>query len=79
MSRRATLDDVAVIASIEATCFGSSAWSEALVADEVRGERNVVLLSDDLTAYGAVSVIGDVADLEPRGCGASRRAGASAE
>jgi ribosomal protein S18 acetylase RimI-like enzyme len=34
------------------------------VADEVRGERNVVLLSDDLTAYGAVSVIGDVADLD---------------
>jgi ribosomal-protein-alanine N-acetyltransferase len=64
MSRRADLDDVAALAAIEAECFDSSAWSEALVADEVRGERNVVLVSDDLTAYGAISVIGDVADLD---------------
>jgi ribosomal-protein-alanine N-acetyltransferase len=64
MSRRATLDDVAAIAAIETECFGSSAWSESLVADEVRGGRHVVLVSDDVTAYGAVSVAGDVADLD---------------
>jgi ribosomal-protein-alanine N-acetyltransferase len=64
MSRRATLDDVATIAAIEAECFGSSAWSETLVADEVRGERHVVLVTDDVTAYGAISVAGDVADLD---------------
>ena len=64
MSRRATLDDVAAIAAIEMECFGSSAWSEALVAGEVRGERHVVLVADDLTAYGAVSVAGEVADLD---------------
>ncbi|MFC5677554.1 GNAT family N-acetyltransferase [Aeromicrobium endophyticum] len=64
MTRRATLDDVAAIAAVEAACFGSSAWSETLVADEVRGERHVVLVSDDLEAYGAISVAGDVADLD---------------
>jgi ribosomal-protein-alanine N-acetyltransferase len=64
MSRRATLDDVAAIAAIERECFGPSAWSESLVADEVRGERHVVLVSDDLSAYGAISVAADVADLD---------------
>lgn len=64
MSRLATLDDVAAIAAIETTCFGSSAWSETLVADEVQGERHVVLVSDDVSAYGAISVNGDVADLD---------------
>jgi ribosomal-protein-alanine acetyltransferase len=64
MSRRATLDDIASIAAIETACFGSSAWSETLVADELRGERSVVLVSDDVTAYGAISVTGDVADLD---------------
>ena len=64
MSRRATLDDVVAIAAIETICFGASAWSETLVADEVQGERNAVLVSDDGTAYGAVSITGDVADLD---------------
>ncbi|MET0820915.1 MAG: ribosomal protein S18-alanine N-acetyltransferase [Aeromicrobium sp.] len=64
MSRRATLDDVDSITAIETTCFGASAWSETLVTDEVQGERNVVLVADDVTAYGAISVTGDVADLD---------------
>ena len=64
MSRRATLDDVDAIAAIETACFGPSAWSASLVADEVGGERHVVLVSDGLEAYGAISVAGDVADLD---------------
>ncbi|KAA1374668.1 GNAT family N-acetyltransferase [Aeromicrobium fastidiosum] len=64
MSRRATLDDIDAIAAIETACFGSSAWSASLVADEVRGERHVVLVADDVVAYGAISVAGDVADLD---------------
>jgi ribosomal protein S18 acetylase RimI-like enzyme len=64
MTRRATSADVAAIAAVESACFGASAWSETLVADEVRSERHVVLVSDDLEAYGAISVAGDVADLD---------------
>lgn len=64
MSRPATVDDVTAVAAIERACFGASAWSEGLVADEVRGERHVVLVSDALDAYGAVSVAGEVADLD---------------
>lgn len=64
MIRTAAADDVAAIATIEQACFGASAWSATLVADEVRSERHVVLVTDDLTAYGAVSIAGDVADLD---------------
>lgn len=66
MSRPATDDDVAAVAAIERACFGSSAWSETLVADEVRGERHVVLVGGDdgIDAYGAISLAGDVADLD---------------
>jgi len=64
MIRIATADDVAAIAAIEQICFGASAWSDGLVADEIRSERHVVLVTDDLSAYGAVSVAGDVSDLD---------------
>jgi ribosomal-protein-alanine N-acetyltransferase len=66
MSRPATEDDVAAVAAIEQVCFGTSAWSATLVADEVRGERHVVLVAGDDTvdAYGAISLAGDVADLD---------------
>ena len=64
MIRIATADDVAAIAAIEQACFGTSAWSDGLVADEVRSERHVVLVQDDLSAYGAVSITGDVSDLD---------------
>ncbi|MCW2839699.1 MAG: rimI [Aeromicrobium sp.] len=64
MIRPAGVGDVPAIAAIEAACFGTSAWSEGLVTDEVSSERHVVLVTDDLTAYGAVSLAGDVADLD---------------
>lgn len=64
MIRAATSADVGAIASIERECFGSSAWSETLVADEVSGERHIVLVADDVRAYGAVSLVADVADLD---------------
>lgn len=64
MSRLAVAEDVAPIVRIEQDCFGPSAWSEGLVSDEVGSERHVVLVADDLTAYGAVSLAGDVADLD---------------
>jgi ribosomal-protein-alanine N-acetyltransferase len=64
MSRLAVADDVPAIVRVEQACFGASAWSERLVTDEVAGDRHVVLVSDDLAAYGAVSLAGDVADLD---------------
>jgi ribosomal-protein-alanine N-acetyltransferase len=64
MIRPAAADDVAAIAAIERDCFGASAWSVGLVADEVRSDRHIVLVTDDLDAYGAISLAGDVADLD---------------
>ncbi len=79
MTRLATESDIASIVLIEQACFGSSAWSEALVADEVRSERRIVLIAEDLTGYGAISLAADVADLDriavlpaARGRGAAR-------
>jgi ribosomal-protein-alanine N-acetyltransferase len=64
MIRPATTDDVNAIAAIELACFGSAAWSESLVRDQVSGERHHVLVDADLRAYGAISLAGDVADLD---------------
>lgn len=64
MIRPAAGEDVAAIAAIERDCFGASAWSDGLVAAEVGSERHIVLVTDDLTAYGAVSLAGDVSDLD---------------
>lgn len=64
MTRIAADGDIAGIAQIEQACFGTSAWSESLITDEVRSDRHIVLVADDLTAYGAISVAADVADLD---------------
>ena len=64
MNRPATPDDVEAIAAIEQACFGAAAWSAALVRDEVEGERHVVLVDDDRSGYAAITVAGDVADLD---------------
>jgi ribosomal-protein-alanine N-acetyltransferase len=64
MIRPATASDVEAIVAIELACFGAGAWSETLVRDEVTGERHHVLVGDDRQAYGAISLAGDVADLD---------------
>ncbi len=64
MTRPASTADVAAIVALESACFGRGAWSESLVADEVTSDRHVVLVSEDLAGYGAISLAGDVADLE---------------
>ncbi|GAA3526289.1 ribosomal protein S18-alanine N-acetyltransferase [Aeromicrobium panaciterrae] len=63
MIRGATDRDVAAIVTIEAECFGSDAWSEQLVREQLAAEHRIVLV-DDPVAYGVVSVLGDVADLD---------------
>jgi len=80
MSRPAGDADVAAIAGIEQACFGASAWSEGLIGDEVRSDRHVVLVDDDVAGYGAISLAGDVADLDriavlPASRGQGRAAG----
>lgn len=64
MIRTATADDIAGIVAIEAACFGTGAWSVGLVTDEVASERHLVLVTDDLQAYGAVSLAGEDSDLD---------------
>lgn len=80
MTRAAHADDVEAIAAIEQACFGAAAWSAGLVRDEVVSERHVVLVTDDLSAYAAVSLAGEIADLDRiavlpgnRGRGAARQ------
>ncbi len=63
MTRSATAADVALIATIEAECFGTAAWSEQLVREHLEREHRSVLIRDDV-AYGAISVLADVADLD---------------
>lgn len=72
MIREALASDVGPIAAVELACFGSEAWSESLVRDEITGERHTVLV-DDQDAYGAISVAGDVADLDRIAVMPSRR------
>lgn len=63
MIRGAAAVDVATIATIEAECFGASAWSEELVREQLAADHRIVLIHDEI-AYGVVSVLGDVADLD---------------
>lgn len=63
MIRGAVAGDVATIATIEAECFGAGAWSEQFVRDQLAADHRIVLIHDDI-AYGIVSVLGDVADLD---------------
>ena len=64
MIRPATSDDVTPIAAIELACFASGAWSERLVRAQIAGNRQVVLVDDELRAYGSISLVDDVADLD---------------
>ncbi len=63
MIRGASIGDAATIGTIEAECFAASAWSDELVREQLAADHRIVLI-DDTIAYGVVSVLGDVADLE---------------
>ncbi len=63
MIRGATDADVGSISTIETECFGAGAWSEQLVREQLAAAHRIVLVADDI-AYGVVSVLGDVADLD---------------
>lgn len=72
MIRAALSTELDAITAIELACFGTEAWSAALVAVAIENDRSTVLI-DDLDAYGAASVAGDVADLERIAVMPSRR------
>jgi ribosomal-protein-alanine N-acetyltransferase len=63
MIREAGPGEVEALRAIELACFGPDAWSEGIVRSTIEGARHTVLV-DDLEAYGALSVAGDVADLD---------------
>jgi ribosomal-protein-alanine N-acetyltransferase len=76
MIRRADSADVVAISGIELICFGDEAWSTELVGDEVEGGHRTVLVADndgELEAYGSISVLGDLADLDRVAVVPSRR------
>lgn len=65
MIRIAGPADIAALTALEADCFGPAAWSETLVREEV-AHRGVLVWerSGRLLAYAAMSVVGEVADLD---------------
>ncbi len=63
MIRGALEADVATIATIEVECFGAAGWSDDLVREQLAADHRIVLIHGDI-AYGVISVLGDVADLE---------------
>jgi ribosomal-protein-alanine N-acetyltransferase len=76
MIRRADSADVGAISGIELICFGDDAWSTELVRDEIEGKHRTVLVADndgELEAYGSISVLGDLADLNRVAVVPSRR------
>ncbi len=63
MIRSATADDVAAIVAIETECFDGGAWSEELIRQQLAADHRILLIDHDI-AYGVISTVGDVADLE---------------
>jgi len=62
--RAAGLSDAEAISHIERASFGREAWSEALILDHLGSDHRTTLMTGDGNAYGVISVLGDVADLE---------------
>jgi len=62
MVRAATSADRDGLVDLEQTCFGSDAWSRALVQTALADD--VVLVTGDLTGYVIVRVVDGVADLD---------------
>lgn len=66
MIRAATEQDVGRLVELEIACFGADAWSASLLSAELAATGRTVLVEDvddSLLAYGAITVVGDVADL----------------
>ena len=64
MIRDADVEDVGAIAAVEAACFGGAAWSLSQIRDHLAAAHRIALIDGDLKAYGTISMLGDVADLD---------------
>jgi len=62
--RPATPHDAAAIAALEQEIFGSEAWSSAMVADELTGERRRAWVAGDVVGYAITMQTDDVVDLQ---------------
>ena len=64
--RPATVDDVEAVAALEATVFGTDAWSSGSVREELTGERRtaVVACEPDVIGYAVTALAGDTTDLQ---------------
>ena len=62
--KRATLDDLATLQSIEDACFAAAAWSGRTLQQSVEDPGQDVVLTTTGDAYGVVRVAGDTADLD---------------
>jgi [ribosomal protein S18]-alanine N-acetyltransferase len=66
---RAVPEDLELLVMLEATCEGSDAWSESLIAEGISGKLPTTtwFVSRDefgVVAYAVVSVVDDVAELQ---------------
>ncbi len=69
MIRAAEAADIAAIAALEETNLGVDAWSEALVAEGVRGRLPTVQylvaeVAGDVVGHAAASIVADIAELQ---------------
>jgi [ribosomal protein S18]-alanine N-acetyltransferase len=64
--RPATTDDAAAVTALESSIFGTDAWSEASVRDELTGERRTALVAcdPDVIGYAVTALAGDTTDLQ---------------
>lgn len=64
--RPATPADLDALVAVDASCFGTKAWSEALVAQELAaGSRFVVVAEGDaVLGYASLMEVIDVADVQ---------------
>ncbi|RLV56540.1 ribosomal-protein-alanine N-acetyltransferase [Aeromicrobium phragmitis] len=66
MTVRPAVDtDLAPLVALEAACFGSEAWSEVQVREELAGDRAVLVLeaAGQAAGYASVSVVAGDAEL----------------
>ena len=63
MIRPATIEDVALVASLEEEIFGVDAWSPAMIEEELTGERRRAWIADEI-GYAVTMTVDDVVDLQ---------------
>ena len=72
--REATVDDVPVVAALDALLFGPDAWNDEQVREEITGEgRRAWVAGNPVTGYVVTWQAGDVVDLQRIGVHPGRR------